>query len=72
MVSMSADMTIETKAKGGISASLARSVLGGRAFVNTYKAGGQGGRITLAPALPGDLAMLRLTGHNPMKVQSKP
>jgi uncharacterized protein (TIGR00266 family) len=71
MVSMSADMTIETKAKGGILASLARSMLGGESFfMNTYKAGGQGGQITLAPALPGDLAVLELTGDNPMKVQS--
>jgi uncharacterized protein (TIGR00266 family) len=71
MVSMSADLTIETKAKGGILASLARSVLGGESFfVNTYRAGGQGGQITLAPALPGDLFVLELQGNNPLKVQS--
>ena len=32
MVSMSADMTLETKAQGGILASLGRSLLGGESF----------------------------------------
>jgi len=58
MVGVSADMTIETKAQGGILKSLARSMLGGESFfVNTYQASDQGGRILLAPALPGDMVV---------------
>ncbi|MBU0495274.1 MAG: TIGR00266 family protein [Chloroflexi bacterium] len=56
MVSMSASVTLETKATGGILKSLARSVLGGESFfMNTYRAPADGGEITLAPALPGDI-----------------
>lgn len=61
MVSMSADMQLETKARGGILASLGRSLLGGESFFqNTYQAGPQGGEITLAPPLPGDIMTLEL------------
>lgn len=60
MVTMSDGMTVETKMSGGgLLKSLARSVLGGESFfVNTYRAPGQGGEITLASALPGDLSVL--------------
>jgi len=58
MVSMSPGMSLETKAQGGLLASLKRSVLGGESFfVNTYRAPAQGGEITLAPALPGDMVV---------------
>ena len=61
MVSMSADMTLETKAQGGILASLGRSLLGGKSFFqNTYQAGANGGEITLAPPLPGDIFTLEI------------
>lgn len=64
MVSMSAGITLETKAQGGILASLARSVLGGESFfVNTYTASPTGGEIMLAPALPGDQFVLQLNGE---------
>jgi uncharacterized protein (TIGR00266 family) len=64
MVSMSAGMTLETKAEGGILKSLARSVLGGESFfLNRYVAPAQGGEITLAPTLPGDISTLELTGQ---------
>ena len=70
MVSMSSGVTLETKAEGGLLKSLARSVLGGESFfVNRYVAPAQGGEITLAPALPGDLALLELTGET-MLLQS--
>lgn len=63
MVSMSQGITLETKASGGLLASLKRSVLGGESFfINTYQAPGQGGEITLAPALPGDVVMRDLAG----------
>jgi uncharacterized protein (TIGR00266 family) len=70
MVSMSLGMAIETKAKGGLMGALKRSVLGGESFfMNDYRAPAQGGEITLAPALPGDLAVLDLSGKTLM-VQS--
>ena len=70
MVSMSPGMTIETEAKGGLMGALKRSVLGGESFfMNNYRAPGQGGQLTLAPVLPGDLAVLELSGETFM-VQS--
>ncbi len=63
MVSMSQGITLETKASGGLLASLKRSVLGGESFfINTYQAPAQGGEITLAPALPGDAVVRDLAG----------
>jgi uncharacterized protein (TIGR00266 family) len=63
MVSMSQGITLETKASGGLLASLKRSVLGGESFfINTYQAPAQGGEITLAPALPGDVVVRDLAG----------
>ena len=56
MVSMSQNIAIETKARGGILKSLTRAALGGESFfINTYTATGEGGQITLAPTLPGDI-----------------
>jgi uncharacterized protein (TIGR00266 family) len=64
MVGMSAGVTLQTSAQGGILASLARSVLGGESFVvNTYTAPATGGEIMLAPALPGDQFILQLSGE---------
>jgi uncharacterized protein (TIGR00266 family) len=70
MVSMSPDVAIETKAKGGLISALKRSVLGGESFfMNTYRASAQGGQIMLAPALPGDMAVMELQNETLM-VQS--
>ncbi len=70
MVSMSPDVSIETKAKGGLVGALKRSVLGGESFfMNTYRASAQGGQIMLAPALPGDMAVMELQNETLM-VQS--
>ncbi len=70
MVSMSSEVAIETKARGGLLKSLGRAVLGGESFFqNTYRAGSNGGEITVAPALPGDMQILDLNG-NSMMVQS--
>ncbi len=63
MVSMSADLAVETQARGGLLSSLARTVLGGESFfLNTYTAPSGGGEITLAPALPGDIMVIPMTG----------
>ena len=70
MVSMTPDLKMETKARGGVLKSLARSLLGGESFfINTYTAPAQGGEITLAPALPGDVMVMTLQNETFM-VQS--
>jgi len=70
MVSMSPEVTLETKMAGGILASLKRSMLGGESFfLNDYRAPAQGGEITLAPVLPGDMMILDLKDET-MVVQS--
>lgn len=70
MVAMSSDLEIETKARGGFLKSLSRATLGGESFfLNTYSAPASGGMIYLAPALPGDMKLLELSGETIM-VQS--
>jgi uncharacterized protein (TIGR00266 family) len=64
MVSMAANVQIETAMRGGLFGSLKRSVLGGESFfVNTFTAAGGPGEITLAPSLPGDVAHHPLAGE---------
>jgi len=61
MVSMSGSVTVETKAEGGILKSLGRAVLGGESFFqNFFVASAQGGEVTLAPELPGDMMLIEL------------
>jgi uncharacterized protein (TIGR00266 family) len=61
MVSMSASLSLETKAEGGIFKSLGRALLGGESFFqNFFQAGPEGGEITLAPELPGDIAVVEV------------
>lgn len=70
MVSHSAGVAVETKAEGGFLKSLGRAVLGGESFFqNFWGAGPQGGEVTLAPDLPGDMILIQMTGK-PMMVQS--
>lgn len=70
MVGMSTDVLVETKARGGLLKSLARSMLGGESFfINTYRASDRGGEVMLAPALPGDIVTRDLDGET-LLVQS--
>jgi len=63
MVSMSGGVNIETKAEGGILKSLGRAVLGGESFFqNFFVAPATGGEVTLAPELPGDIAVIEMNG----------
>ena len=56
MVAMQ-DVGIETGVHGGLMKGLRRKVLGGESFfVNTFTAGERGGRVMVAPSLPGDVA----------------
>ena len=69
MVSMSDGIQIETEATGGLLSSFSRKVFGGESFFqNTFQAPSQGGVVTVAPPLPGDLLDLPLDG--PLMVQS--
>jgi uncharacterized protein (TIGR00266 family) len=64
MVSHSTGVEVETKAEGGFLKSLTRSVLGGESFFqNSWKAGPQGGEVTLAPDLPGDIVLIEIQGQ---------
>ncbi len=70
MVSMTANIAIDTAMKGGVFGALKRSVLGGETlFANTFTAEGGTGEITLAPSLPGDINALTLN-HETLFIQS--
>jgi uncharacterized protein (TIGR00266 family) len=61
---------VETAATGGFLKSLSRSVLGGESFFqNTFTADQDGAQLLVAPDLPGDIAVMTLTGPE-MIVQS--
>ncbi len=64
MVSMSANIQLQTEMKGGFLGALGRAVLGGESFFTSkYRAEGSPGELTLAPTLPGDITVLELQGH---------
>jgi uncharacterized protein (TIGR00266 family) len=69
MVSMSATVEIDTGVQGGFMAGLKRSLLGGEGFFMNTLSAPQGGQVTLAPALPGDITVLDLNNQSFM-VQS--
>jgi uncharacterized protein (TIGR00266 family) len=67
LVSMSGGVNIETKAEGGLLKSLGRAVLGGESFFqNFFVAPAQGGEVTLAPELPGDMILIELRNRKLM------
>lgn len=67
MVSMSGDVSIETKAEGGLLKSLGRAMLGGESFFqNFFVASPKGGEVTLAPELPGDIIVVEMNGGKMM------
>jgi len=63
MVGYSDGVTVETKAEGGLMGGLKRMVAGESFFQNTYHAPAQGGEITLAHNLPGDMIVLQIAGE---------
>ena len=61
MMAMSAGVTLESKAEGGIMKSLKRAALGGESFfISTYTAPAQGGFVDVAARLPGDVSLLQV------------
>ena len=70
MVSMSDTIAVDSDVAGGILRGFKRSVLGGESFfLNTFTAEEAAGEVTVAPALPGDMAAVELAGST-LLVQS--
>jgi len=69
MVSMSANIELQSQMKGGLFGALKRAAGGESAFISTFTARGNPGEVTLAPGSPGDIAAIELTGQ-PFFVQS--
>jgi uncharacterized protein (TIGR00266 family) len=69
MVSYSDGVTVETKAEGGLFGGLKRMIGGESFFQNTFKAPAQGGELTLAPSLPGDMLTIEI-GQGAFMLQS--
>lgn len=60
MVSMSANVELQSQMKGGLMGALKRAVVGESMFISTFTAHGGVGEVTLAPPAPGDVAVLEL------------
>ena len=69
MVSMSANVELQSEMKGGVFGALKRAVGGESAFVSTFTARGGGGEVTLAPGAPGDVVGIEMN-NQVFKVQS--
>lgn len=69
MVSMSANIELQSQMKGGLFGALKRAAGGESAFISTFTARGGPGEVTLAPGAPGDIAGIELSGQ-PFFVQS--
>src|SRR5215211_2146048 len=69
MVSMSANIELQSQMKGGLLGAIKRAAGGESAFISTFTARGGPGEVTLAPGAPGDIAAIELTGP-PFFVQS--
>ena len=69
MVSMSANVELQSQMKGGIFGAIKRAAGGESAFLSTFTARGGPGEVTLAPGAPGDVAAIELSGQ-PFFVQS--
>ena len=64
MVSMSANIELQSKMEGGMWAAMKRGLGGRSAFVSTFIAHEQPGELLLAPSAPGDIVSLRLAGES--------
>ncbi|HVF42447.1 MAG TPA: TIGR00266 family protein [Pyrinomonadaceae bacterium] len=63
MVSMSANVELQSQMKGGLMGALKRAAGGESAFVSTFTARGGPGEVTLAPGSPGDIAGIELNNQ---------
>ncbi len=69
MVSMSANVELQSEMKGGVFGALKRAVGGESAFVSTFTSRGGPGEVTFAPGAPGDVAGIEMSNQTFM-VQS--
>lgn len=69
MVSMSANVELQSEMKGGVFGALKRAVGGESAFVSTFTARGGAGEVTLAPGAPGAVVGIEMN-NQVFKVQS--
>jgi uncharacterized protein (TIGR00266 family) len=69
MVSMSANIELQSQMKGGVFGALKRAVGGESAFVSTFTSRGGTGEVTLAPGAPGDVVGIEMNNQS-FKVQS--
>jgi uncharacterized protein (TIGR00266 family) len=63
MVSMSANVELQSQMKGGVFGALKRAVVGESAFVSTFTAHGGPGEVTLAPGAPGDITGIEMNNQ---------
>ena len=63
MVSMSANVELQSQMKGGLMGALKRAAGGESAFVSTFTARGGPGEVTFAPGSPGDIAAIELSNQ---------
>ncbi|HZG54564.1 MAG TPA: TIGR00266 family protein [Pyrinomonadaceae bacterium] len=63
MVSMSANVELQSQMKGGLMGALKRAVGGESAFVSTFTARGGAGEVSFAPGAPGDIAAIELNNQ---------
>ncbi|HEX8129330.1 MAG TPA: TIGR00266 family protein [Pyrinomonadaceae bacterium] len=63
MVSMSANVELQSQMKGGLMGALKRAVGGESAFVSTFTARGGPGEVSFAPGAPGDIAAIELSNQ---------
>jgi uncharacterized protein (TIGR00266 family) len=63
MVSMSANVELQSQMKGGLFGAIKRAAGGESAFVSTFTARGGPGEVTFAPGAPGDVAAIELSNQ---------
>ena len=63
MVSMSANVELQSQMKGGLFGAIKRAAGGESAFVSTFTARGGPGEVTFAPGAPGDIAAIELSNQ---------
>ena len=63
MVTMSANVELQSQMKGGLMGALKRAVGGESAFVSTFTARGGAGEVTFAPGGPGDIAAIEMNNQ---------
>jgi uncharacterized protein (TIGR00266 family) len=64
MVSMSANVELQSQMKGGLFGAIKRAAGGESAFVSTFTARGGPGEVSFAPGAPGDIAAIELSNQS--------